>query len=357
MRITDVKYEMVNLKMAIPLKITYTSMADCPAVFVKISTDEGICGYGEAAPFAPVTGETEVSVLSVLKMFTPFLIGADPLDIAGIHAKMDTCIYGNGSAKCAVDIALYDIASKAAGLPLYRYLGGSSNTVVTDVTIGMDEPAVMAERAMEWIGRGFKILKLKTGSDPAADLDVIRRIRRAAGEDVLIRIDGNQGYTEQTLLAILPELAALGVMAVEQPLPYWDIDGLARLKASSGTVAIMADESLHDPHDALRLCRAKAADTLNIKLMKCGGIYPALAINAIAESFGVNCMVGCMAESKLAISAALALVAAKDNISEADCDSFLLIEDQGLEMKGGFTYSGCSIQLSETPGLGLDIDF
>ena len=357
MKITDIKYEMVNLRSAIPLKISYTTMTDCPAVFLKISTDEGIFGYGEAAPFAPVTGETPDTVLSVLKLFAPQLIGADPLDIAGIHAMMDTCIYSNGSAKCAVDIALYDIASKTAGLPLYRYLGGSSNTVVTDVTIGMDEPAVMAERAMEWIGKGFRILKLKTGLDPAADLEAIRLIRRAAGEDVLIRIDGNQGYKAETLLAILPELAALGVMAVEQPLPYWDIDGLARVRASAGKVAVMADESLHGPHDAMRLCQAKAADTLNIKLMKCGGIYPALAIDSIAERSGVNCMVGCMLESKLAISAALALVAARDNISEADCDSFLLIEDQGLKMKSGFTYSGCTIRLSEAPGLGLDIDF
>ena len=213
MKITNVKYEKVNVKMRLPLRIAFTEMDLCPAVFLKITTDEGITGYGEAAPFPPVTGDTADTVLSVIEMFVPQLIGADPLDIAGIHEMMDACIYANGSAKCGVDIALYDIAAKAAGLPLYRYLGGSSNTVLTDVTIGIDEPAVMAEQAAEWVRKGFTILKLKTGADPEADLEAVRLIRKAVGSDVLLRTDGNQGYSEETLLKILPELAARGIKA------------------------------------------------------------------------------------------------------------------------------------------------
>lgn len=356
MKITDIKYEVAWTKQKYPFRIAFATFEYSPAVFIKLTTDAGIVGYGEANPFAPVTGEDENTVVNALKVFTPGIIGADPFDIQGIHAVMDRCLYGNASAKCGIDIALYDIMSKAAGQPLYKFLGSTNNRVVTDVTIGIDVPEKMLERAKDWVSRGFRILKVKTGIDPKDDLEALRLMHEAFGDSVLIRIDGNQGYSAASALAAIPCMAELGVKAFEQPLPAWDIDGMARVRARAGNVQIMADESLHSPHDALRICQAGAADILNIKLMKCGGLYPAQKINAIGEAFGINCMVGCMMDTKVAISAALALVAANTNITEADCDGFLLIDDQGKELRGGFTYEGCDITLSDAPGLGIEID-
>ncbi len=356
MKITDIKYEVAWTKPKTPFKIAFATFNVCPAVFIKLTTDTDIVGYGEANPFAPVTGEDENTVVNALRVFTPGIIGADPFDIQGIHAIMDHCLYGNTSAKCGIDIALYDIMAKAAGQPLYKFLGSTNNKVVTDVTIGINTPEKMLEQAKDWVDQGFKILKVKTGINPEDDLEALRLMHDAFKDDVLIRIDGNQGYSVASALASIPRMAQLGVKAFEQPLPAWDIDGMARVRAHAENVQIMADESLHSPHDALRICQAGAADILNIKLMKCGGIYPALKINTIGEAFGINCMVGCMMDTKVAISAALALVAANANITEADCDGFLLIEDQGKEMRGGFTYDGCEITLSDAPGLGIEID-
>ena len=359
MKITKVEYEVAYVQQTHPLKIAFAVIDRTPTIFLKLTTDEGIIGYGEACPFSPVTGENEKTVLAALETFTPGLVGADPYDLQGIHAMMDNCLYGNGSAKCAVDIACYDIIGKKAQQPLYKILGSGNNKLVTDVTIGINKPEIMAERATEWVKKGFNILKIKTGINPDEDVEAIRLMRESFGYDVLIRVDGNQGYTVGSALDIIPRFAKLGVKAVEQPLPYWDIDGLAtvRRNALSYGVQIMADESLHSPHDALRLCQTGAVDVLNIKLMKCGGIYPALKIDAIGEAYGVNCMVGCMFDTKLALSAAVALVAAKKNITEADTDAFLLINDQGKPMHGGFTNEGSVITCSEAPGLGIDIDF
>ena len=356
MKITDIRFETVWLKQAESLVIAYGEMDVTPAIFVKITTDEGICGFGEAAPFKPVTGEDEKTVTAALVAFREALTGTDPLDIAGAHITMERCSSGDPGAKCAVDIALYDIASKASGLPLYRYLGGKSNKIVTDVTIGIDEPSAMAAKAKSWADKGFRILKVKTGRDAQSDLEAIRLIREAVGEDILIRIDGNQGYDPDNCIALLPEFKRFGIKAIEQPVDKMDIEGLARVRRASGSIQIMADESVHGPDDAARLCSAGAVDVMNIKLMKCGGIHEALKINSTAEAHGVSCMVGCMAETELAISAALALVAAKDNITEADCDSFLLLQKPGITMKGGFIYNGSDIILTETPGLGIEID-
>jgi L-alanine-DL-glutamate epimerase-like enolase superfamily enzyme len=156
---------------------------------------------------------------------------------------------------------------------------------------------------------------------------------------------------------VLEELKKLGVESAEQPLPHWDIDGMAELRKQVRGIEIMADESVHGIYDAHRVIRAGAADVINIKLMKSGGIYPALKICAAAEAAGIPCMLGCMDDMKIAITAALSLFAARRNIREADLDSFHFCVDPELGMKGGFTYEGGLYTLTEKPGLGIDFDF
>ena len=357
MKITDVKVETIRIPMKKPFRIAFAVQDHSLNVLVKISTDEGLWGIGEAAPFEPVTGESAATVLEALKLFRTGLIGMDPLDVDGIHRMMDRLLSGNTSAKAAVDIALYDIKGKLMGQPLYKVLGGSVNQIVTDMTVGIDTPEAMAAEARERVEKdGFTILKIKAGINPSEDIQALTLIRQAVGPNIRLRVDANQGYTVSDAVRTLKAFEELGVEAVEQCLPSWDLDGM-RFVRSKVDLKVMLDESVHTPIDAAKACKIDAADIINIKLMKCGGLYPAEKINAIAEANHVQCMVGCMLETKVAIAAGVSLVAAKQNITEADCDSFMYAVDPEMGMPGGFAVNGGVYTLSDKPGLGIDIDF
>ena len=179
----------------------------------------------------------------------------------------------------------------------------------------------------------------------------MKLIREAVGPAVRLRVDANQGYSVSSAVCALEGFKEYGIEAVEQCLPHWDMEGSAYIRKKTGGIQIMLDESIHEPVDAARACRLEAADILNIKLMKCGGLYPAAKINAIAEANGVTCMVGYMLETKLAITAGLSLVAAKKNVTEADCDSFLYYKENPVE--GGFIQDKDTFTLLDEPGFGI----
>lgn len=358
MKITDVKIEKFEIQLKEPFKVAFAEISHCDNLLIKVETDEGYCGYGEAAPFAPVTGETFEGCAAVLNMFRQGLIGMNPLDIEKIHVMMDSLVHGNGSAKCAVDIALHDLKGKIMGQPLYRVLGGYQDIVQNDITIGIAAPEKMAEQAEEYVKKqGYHILKIKAGINPEEDLRALSLIREAVGKNVRLRVDANQGYNVSKAVYALEGMKKYGVEAVEQCLPDWDIDGAVELKSKISGIQLMLDESIHTAKDAARVCKANAADILNIKLMKCGGLYRGGQISTIAENFGMTCMVGCMLESKIAITAGLSLVASRKNITEADCDSFMYYKDADTGMPGGFERTGDMFRLLDRPGLGLDISF
>lgn len=352
MKITGMKIEKVQIPLKEPFKVAFTVVNYLESVLVQVTTDEGYVGYGEAAPFAPVTGETVDGVIAVLEIFKQGLIGMNPLDIEAVHAMMDGVIVGNGAAKCAVDLAMYDLMGKSMGQPVYKLLGGFSNMVQNDITIGIGAPEAMAAEAKRLVTEeGYHILKIKAGIDYKEDIRAMRLIREAVGPDIRLRADANQGYTVSDAVCALEGFREFGIEAVEQCLPHWDMEGSAFIRSKVNGIQIMLDESIHGPVDAARACRLQAADILNIKLMKCGGLYPASKINAIAEANGVTCMVGCMLETKLAITAGLSLVAAKKNVTEADCDSFLYYKENPAE--GGFIQKNDTFTLLDEPGFGV----
>jgi L-alanine-DL-glutamate epimerase-like enolase superfamily enzyme len=323
-------------------------------VVAKIETDDGLAGYGEGAGIGFVTGETAATVVGAIEAFTPLLVGQSPYAIDHLHRAMDRLMVRNGSAKAAVDLALYDLMAKAAGLPLYRFLGGVENTVETDMTIGIQTPAAMAARAADLVAAGFRHLKIKAGDDADLDRAAITAIR-AAVPDARLKVDANQGWTARQALAMLEHYAGAGVESVEQPLPFWDLDGMADLRARS-PIAIMADESCFTPQDASAIVRRQAADQINIKLMKCGGLYRALQIDAIAEAAGIPTMVGCMLESRLGIAAGAHFAAARPNVLYADLDSFRDFDDSAL-VQDAFGFTPPLITLTDAPGLGVDLAF
>ncbi len=359
MKITEIKIEKFSAPLAEPFRVAFGVIEDSDSWTVKIMTDEGIYGIGSAAPLGFVTGETMETCYIVMKMFADAFIGFDAMDIAGAHALMDSIIHGNGSAKCAFDIALYDIIGKKLGQPVWKVLGGVNPVVVNDITIGMNPVEKMAADADKYVNqKGFKILKVKIGNDLNHDIEALKAIRKVSGPDVRIRIDANQGYNVETALKALKEFEALGIDAAEQFLPWWDFEGSAEIKAKNTTnVAVMLDESIHNIYDAERAGKLDCADYFNIKLMKCGGLYYGAQIADIAEKYGKKCMVGCMQENKISITAGVALVAAKNAIVEADCDSFMFYVGDDDGIVGGFERDGGVFTLLDKPGLGIEMDF
>jgi len=354
--IKDVSFEKIRIPLKKTFRIAFGEYDEVENVLVKIVTDNGIVGYGEAAPFSPVTGETVDGVISVLRIFRSGLIGMDPMDIDGAHAMMDKLFAHNGAAKCGIDIALYDILGKHMQMPLYRVLGGGCGQVHGDITVGINPPEIMVEEAKQRYSEGFDIIKVKIGIDPDQDVRVLTMIRQALGDGLRLRVDANQGYTPGTAVDVIHKLRAIGVESIEQCLPEWNMEGMAFIRSQACGMKIMLDESVHNVHDAFKAGKLQAADQINIKLMKCGGLFPALKINSVAEAAGMECMVGCMLESRLAIAAGLALVASQKNVTEADCDSFLYFKEPGAGIFGGFTNTGGQFKLSDKPGLGIELN-
>lgn len=349
MVIKDIQFEVRSFRFEEPMKVAFATIVDMQTCIIRITTDEGITGYGEAAPFSYVTGDNLETVISVGNEFRKALIGMDPRAIGAIHRVMDGMYAGNTAIKAGIDIACYDIASKAAGLPLYRFLGGDDPHVHSDVTIGIDEPEAMADAASAWVRKGFDIIKVKLGEEIAVDAERIRAIREAVGDEIKIRIDANQGWSVKDTIIISRKLSALGVDLIEQPVPAFDFDGLSEIRKSTDLM-IAADESCHSIHDAARLAAMRAVDIVNIKLMKCGGIYNAIKIAAICEGAGIPCMIGCMGESTLANLAGMHLAAATDNIKEVDLDSVYILKQE--DVYGGFDHLGGHVTLWDALGIG-----
>lgn len=354
MKITQILVREMTFRRRKLFKIAFSASMYARGVYVKVLTDSGFSGMGEAVPTPFVTGETIGGVVAAIEHMRGALIGADPEDPAAIHAIMDRQIARNSAAKAAVDMACYDIMGKKAGLPVHRLLGAQKDSLQTDVTIGIDTAEKMAEDAAARAAQGFRVLKMKGGISVEEDLASMAAIRAAVGPETELRIDFNQGYDFDTAAYMLGRLPEFGITEAEQPLPDWDVDGMARLKPIS-PVLLMADESIHSPRDAELVCRKDACHLVNIKLMKSGGIYPALQIAGVAKKYGKPCIVGCMSETKLGIAAGAAVAAAcGEQMGVVDLDSFLNFADTDAGVTGGLTAQGDMLHLSGRPGLGFE---
>jgi L-alanine-DL-glutamate epimerase-like enolase superfamily enzyme len=245
------------------------------------------------------------------------------------------------------------VAGKIAGLPLYALLGGGRRPIPTDQTVGIDTPQEMAARAAELAGKGVPAIKVKLGTTANEDVERIDRIREAIGDELPLRLDANQGWDLPTAVQVLRRLESSGIEYCEQPLARWDLEGFRRLRERV-SIPIMADESVFDHHDAFKLTAGGCCDYLNIKLAKSGGIHTAQKINAIAEGCGVRCMVGCMLETRLALTAAAHLVSARRNIRYADLDSHFQLEEDPVV--GGARWDGGTITPPDDPGIGAAVD-
>ena len=358
MKIAEIALGFADIPLRTPFKTALRTVDRIHDIIVRVTGENGQVGYGEAPPTAVITGETLASIEAAIREYlAPALLGTDLDDPAETHRRMEKAIAKNTSAKAALDIALYDLRARAAGLPLFRLLAKGApeqaKTVLdTDLTISVNDPAVMAADAAAAVARGFRILKVKVGKGGAEDVTRLRAVREAAGPDITLRVDANQGWTpgEAVRTIGLMEDAGLNMELVEQPVSCHDFNGLKYVTAHTAT-PILADESVFSPEDAERILTEHAADLINIKLMKTGGIFDALRVCDLAERGGVQCMMGCMLESAVSVSGAAHLAAARSVITLCDLDGPSLCAENPYI--GGPRYEESRIFLPETPGIGI----
>ncbi len=338
----------------VPFTIATGTMENAQNLFIRIHTNEGIMGVGECSAFPMIAGETQATCFEMAKDFARLWKNKDAADIDARLNELDLFTAGNYTAKSAFDLALYDIAAKAANQPLYQYLGGQRKSIESDLTIGIGTPEKMAASAVEFKAKGVNIIKVKLGKAPKEDIERIRQIRQAIGKDTLLRIDANQGWSYDDAIIALTELAQFDIQFCEQPMRKWN-DELLPALCKLSPIPLMADESVFTHHDAERIIRNHACSFINIKFAKSGGIHEALLINEVSEKNNIACMMGGMLESRIALTAKVHFAMAKQNVKFYDLDTCLLghLADPVI---GGVTYSGMHLQLSDAPGIGADVD-
>lgn len=354
MKILRTECRVHEMKLIEPYTIAYETINSCSNLFLIAETDHGIRGFGCAAPDIAVTGETADSVMEIYNYhIEPALRGADPFRYSRILEDLRSSVLHHPSALAMTDMLLYDLVSKFAGVPLYKYLGGYRTSIPTSITISIMSVESTLRRAAELRKQGFFIFKIKGGLDVIGDVEKIIRLREVLGEGIEIRFDANQGYTLEDAIYFVENTRTAGVELLEQPTPREMIELLGQV-VKSVHIPVMADESLMNVSDALSLTRNELTDLVNIKLMKVGGISEAIRINSIARAAGVEAMVGCMDESALAIAAGLHFALAKPNIAYADLDGHLdLIGDPSA---GAVILENGVLHVTEKSGLGFELE-
>ena len=315
MKITQVRLGRISTPLRVPFKTALRTVNSVEDVIVELHTDTGAVGYGEAPPTGVITGDTTGAILGAIQdHIAPAILGRDLDEFEDLTAAVQKALVHNTSAKGAVDMALRD--------------------------------------ARTAVQRGYDCLIVKVGIDPELDVARLAAVREAVGKDICIRIDANQAWNAKQAVRILNQMQdkGLDIEFVEQPVPAADLEGMQYVTRHAD-VPVLADESVFSPADALKIMQTGAADLVNIKLMKCGGITTALRIAAAAEVYGVECMSGCMLEAKISVNAAVELACAKKIITRIDLDGPVLCSEDHI--LGGATFDEKNITVSDAPGMGI----
>ncbi|MFC4304568.1 mandelate racemase/muconate lactonizing enzyme family protein [Cohnella boryungensis] len=354
MIIRDIAMQRIVVPLRKPFKTALRTLESATSLIISITDEDGRIGYGEAPPTLAITGEQLEGIEAFIHSIKPRLIGLETQNTERVFELLHKGTVRNSSAKAALDMAIYDLSAQQAGLPLYKYLGGYRSVFKTDCTVSVNSPEEMGEDAAAYVREGFDVLKLKVGvGDVELDIARVKEIRKRIGNEIKLRLDANQGWSvKESIRAIRAmEDAGLNIELVEQPVPAFDVTGLEQVTRAVDT-PIMADESVFSPQDAMKLLSCRAADLINIKLMKAGGIHHALTLNRMAEACGVECMIGSMIETRVGITAAAHFAGAMKNVTRFDLDSPLLMSSDPI--RGGIRYEGATLFLSDSPGLGIE---
>lgn len=352
MKIRDIRISRENLELARPYTIAFKTISAVENGIIGISSDTGLQGFGAFNPSYEVVGEHLEDALEVLSEENlQWLIGQEVSGIEQLCAEVQERFGASTTARTGLEIALYDLYARSLCIPLVELLGQKITTMPTSITIGIKGVEETLEEAAEYLGRGFKILKVKLGISLQEDIERLVKLREKFGNTMELIIDANQGYDRSDLLHFCRKTAGLGILLIEQPLKAGREDEMRQLPVAVKQV-VAADESLLTPADAWALAADPAAcGFFNIKLMKCGGITQALKIASTAEEKGIGLMWGCNDESIISITAALHTAFACGHTRFIDLDGSLDLARDVVE--GGFVLKDGLMSVSGEPGLGV----
>lgn len=349
----------VPLKPGLTARTAHGELATSPYVLVRVHTDAGITGLGEATLSPLWSGETQRSAVAVIHdLLEPALTGTDPRNVTAARLAMDAAVKLNPFTKAAVDMALWDIAGKAAGLPVYQLLGGRvRDRIRIKLVVWARDVAGSMAMAESHLALGVTCLKVKTGLDPASDLARVRAVRQVCGPDIPVTIDANCGWTWQQARYCLQALADTQLLLAEQPIAAGDPAALAELRQYSPT-PLMADESLFTLQDAWLLSSHRAVDVFSVYPGKHGGIAATADIVAVARAAGLRCTIGSNLELGVGTAAMLHVAAA---FPEIDTDAFPADTIGPLYHEADLITRPLQLgppwaQVPEGPGLGVELD-
>lgn len=355
MKITGFQLGKLKIPLKMPFKTAIRTVDHMEDVVIVLETDTGHKGFGSAPATAVITGETHGSIIEAIRtIILPAIKNEDIQNLNHVVDLIQNSMYKNFSAKAAVEVAVYDLFAQSLNAPLYKILGGGEPVLSTDLTISIDYIDKMVQDAVDAADRGFEALKIKVGKDMRVDIERVKAIYAAVSDRALIRLDANQGWTPKQTVTALRELESSDVEIefIEQPVRGNDVAGM-KYVTERVTTAVMADESSFGPREVIDLIQMRGADIINIKLMKTGGISNAIKIADIAALYDVECMMGCMLETAIGVSAAAHVAVAKANsITRVDLDAPSLATVNPVV--GGVTFDGAEISISDVPGLGIE---
>ena len=285
-------------------------------VIVKITSENGVVGIGEACPLPFTADDDPVQIKDEIdSQLAPFLIGKDPFNQEVFRELTDQFPYVGGTARTGVDLALYDLAGKIQSVPVFQILGGLYREhVEIAAVLGIGTPQSIADEAAFELNQGKKSVKIKVGLDVERDIETLKLVRETVGESAKIRADANTGYSVNQALEVLKASEELNLEYLEQPLAADDYEGFNQLRKAS-SIPIMADESVYTFEDAQKLIEHEAVDFLGLKLIKHGGIYQTKRIAKLAEENDIECVIISPWETQIGVSAAVHLVLSGSNFN------------------------------------------
>lgn len=356
--ITGVETIPISIPYSIDFDVAGGGMATADHVLVRLHTDADIVGLGESSPSPFFAAETMHGVVTAIEdHIAPAIEGLNPLNLTRIHQTMDTAIKGNPFAKTAIDIACYDVAGTALDVPVSTLLGGRvREKFEVGQSIGIKEIDQAVKDAEMYVDDwGFNSIKVKVGKDPKLDIERTKAIVDAVGDRVPIRVDANQGYRADQAISVFTKLEDdCDLLLVEQPVSRHDLAGMQRVTEAL-TTPVLADETVFSPYDAIDVVRYGAADIINIKIMKAGGLFRSRQIADIAAGAQMPLAIGSMVEMGVG-TAAGAHVAATLPHAEYPSDvkgpslHEVSVLEEPVRIEDGYTY------VPEGPGLGVALD-
>lgn len=353
MKIEKVEIFGLTMDLIKPFIISYNRFYDMPVILVRMEMEAGHVGWGESVPDPYVTGETWESTLEIVKHeLAPLVIDESPFNLNRIHQKMNAKVYHVPAAKAAIDLALYDLAGNILNQPVYRLIGGQAHPHL-DIpnVISILPPEEMAKEAAELVKKGLRHVKIKVGTDAETDIERIRQVRQALPEEIKLRVDANQGWTVTEAVYVIKQTRDCQVEWYEQPTKAGDHQAMAEVRNATHA-HIMADESIHEAADLIELNKYRGADSINIKLMKTGGIYPALKLAGLAESLGLTCQVGSMVETAVGTMAGAHLSLSQHVIRSNEMVGPMMFKEDVAET----AYRDGKIIVGDQPGFGINVN-